>query len=30
MKAKAIQNLIPHRYPFLQPDRTTAFEPMKT
>ena len=30
IEAKDIQKLIPHRYPFLQLDRITAFEPMKT
>ena len=30
IEAKDIQKLIPHRYPFLQLDRITVFEPMKT
>ena len=30
IEAKDIQKLIPHRYPFLQLDRITAFESMKT
>ena len=30
IEAKDIQKLIPHRYPFLQLDRITAFEPLKT
>ncbi|MRN37957.1 3-hydroxyacyl-ACP dehydratase FabZ [Neisseria sp. CCUG17229] len=29
IEAKDIQKLIPHRYPFLQLDRITAYEPMK-
>lgn len=30
IESKDIQKLIPHRYPFLQIDRITAFEPMQT
>ena len=30
IESKDIQTLIPHRYPFLQIDRITAFEPMQT
>ncbi|PKU11483.1 3-hydroxyacyl-[acyl-carrier-protein] dehydratase FabZ, partial [Neisseria meningitidis] len=30
IQAKAIHQLIPHRYPSLQLDRILAFDPMKT